>query len=201
MAGAFALVPNLTAEYVWHAGVHAAEVAERHVRIGVEIVSQVIWDKGLFAMGRSWYHWAHEPCWVVRKAGAKVPFLGERNQSTVCRTPSPKMIMGGSTEEKLDHLTQKPVVLFESPISNHLRPGGLVYDPFCWLRHLDRRRRAPWADAATRWRSIRLTSRWRSSAGRPSPAGPPSASMAERPTRSTNGVPPSRLLIRRADRY
>jgi len=24
------------------------------VRIGYEIVSQVIWDKGLFAMGRSW---------------------------------------------------------------------------------------------------------------------------------------------------
>jgi len=30
----------------------------------------VIWDKGLFAMGRSWYHWSHEPCWVVRKKGA-----------------------------------------------------------------------------------------------------------------------------------
>ena len=45
-------------------------------RIGFEIVAQVIWDKGLFAMGRSWYHWSHEPCWVVRKKGAKVRFLG-----------------------------------------------------------------------------------------------------------------------------
>ena len=60
----------------------------------------------------------------------KTPFLGDRDQSTVWRAPSPKMIMGGSEEEKLDHPTQKPVVLFETPIRNHLRPGGLVYDPF-----------------------------------------------------------------------
>ena len=48
---AFALVPSLTVGYVWHAGVHAAAVAEGLMRIGFEIVSQVIWDKGLFAMG------------------------------------------------------------------------------------------------------------------------------------------------------
>jgi ParB-like chromosome segregation protein Spo0J len=77
---AFALVPSLTVGYVWHAGVHASEVAQGLERIGFEIVSQVIWDKGLFAMGRSWYHWSHEPCWVVRKAGAKVPFRGSRDQ-------------------------------------------------------------------------------------------------------------------------
>jgi hypothetical protein len=51
---AFALVPSLTVGYGWHAGVHAAEVAAGLERIGFEIVSQVIWDKGLFAIGRSW---------------------------------------------------------------------------------------------------------------------------------------------------
>jgi hypothetical protein len=127
---AFALVPSLTVGYVWHAGVHAAEVAAGLGRIGFEIVSQVIWDKGLFAIGRSWYHWAHEPCWVVRRAGTKARFLGERNQSTVWRAPSPKMIMAGSVEAKVDHPTQKPVVLFEAPIRNHLRRSEAVYDPF-----------------------------------------------------------------------
>ena len=127
---AFALVPSLTAGYVWHAGVHAAEVAAGLERIGFEIVAQVIWDKTLFAMGRSWYHWSHEPCWVVRKPGAKVPFLGERNQATIWRAPSPKMIMAGSKEEKYDHPAQKPVVLYEAPIANHLRSGDAVYDPF-----------------------------------------------------------------------
>jgi ParB-like chromosome segregation protein Spo0J len=127
---AFALVPSLTVGYVWHAGVHAAAVAAGLQAIGFEVVAQVIWDKGLFAIGRSWYHWNHEPCWVVRKAGAKVPFRGSRDQATIWRVPSPKMIMGGSTEQKQDHPTQKPLVLFETPIANHLKPGDAVYDPF-----------------------------------------------------------------------
>jgi DNA modification methylase len=127
---AFALVPSLIVGYVWHAGVHAAKVAEGLERIGFEIVSQIIWDKGLFAMGRSWFHWAHEPCWIVRAVGARVPFLGSRDQSTVWRAASPKMIMGGSEEEKQDHPAQKPVALFEIPIRNHLDAGEAVYDPF-----------------------------------------------------------------------
>ena len=127
---AFALVPSLTAGYVWHAGVHAAEVADGLRRIGFEIVAQVIWDKGLFAMGRSWYHWAHEPCWVVRRPGIPHLFHGSRDQSTIWRAPSPKMIMAGSEEEKQDHPAQKPVLLYEAPIRNHLRAGEVVYDPF-----------------------------------------------------------------------
>jgi ParB-like chromosome segregation protein Spo0J len=129
-SGAFELVPSLAVGYIWHAGVHAAQVAAGLERIGFEIVSQVIWDKGLFAMGRSWYHWSHEPCWVVRKKGAKVRFLGTRDQATIWRVPSPKMIMGGSSEPRLDHPTQKPLVLFETPIRNHLRSGEALYEPF-----------------------------------------------------------------------
>ena len=128
---AFALVPSLAVGYVWHAGVHAAEVAQGLEQIGFEIVSQVIWDKGLFAIGRSWYHYSHEPCWVVRKAGSKVPFRGSRDQGTIWRVPSPEMIMGGSTEAKQDHPTQKPLVLFETPIRNHLKAGEGLYEPFC----------------------------------------------------------------------
>jgi DNA modification methylase len=127
---AFALVPSLTVGNVWHAGVHAAAVAAGLERIGFEIVSQVIWDKGLFAIGRSWYHWSHEPCWVVRRHGAKAQFRGPRDQGTIWRVPSPKMIMGGSTEAKFDHPAQKPLVLYETPIHNHLRAGDALYDPF-----------------------------------------------------------------------
>jgi hypothetical protein len=124
---AFALVPSLQVGYVWHAGVHASAVAEGLIRIGFEIVAQVIWDKGLFAMGRSWYHWEHEPCWVVRRPGVAHLFLGSRDQSTIWRAASPKMIMSGSTEAKQDHPAQKPALLFEIPIRNH---EGDVYDPF-----------------------------------------------------------------------
>ena len=127
---AYALVPSLQVGYVWHAGVYASQVAAGLERIGFEIASQVIWDKGLFAMSRGWYHWGHEPCWVVRKPGVPNLFHGDRDQSTVWRAPSPKMIMGGSTEEKFDHPAQKPIVLFEIPIRNHLEAGEAVYDPF-----------------------------------------------------------------------
>jgi DNA modification methylase len=41
------------------------------------------------------------------------------------------MIMGGSTEAKQDHPTQKPLLLFETPIRNHLKPGEALYEPFC----------------------------------------------------------------------
>jgi DNA modification methylase len=124
---AFALVPSLQVGYVWHAGVHAAEVARGLVAIGFEIASQVIWDKGLFAMGRGWYHWRHEPCWVVRRPGVPNLFIGERNQSTVWAAPSPKMIMSGSKEEKFDHPAQKPIAVIEPAITNH---HGDVYEPF-----------------------------------------------------------------------
>ncbi len=127
---AFAIVPSLQVGYVWHAGVHAAEVAAGLLGIGFEIASQVIWDKGIFAMGRSWYHWAHEPCWVVRRPGNPNLFHGTRDQATIWRAPSPKMIMAGSDEDKQDHPAQKPALLYELPIRNHLRAGEAVYDPF-----------------------------------------------------------------------
>ena len=40
------------------------------------------------------------------------------------------MIMGGSKEEKIDHLTQKPAVLYTTPITNHLPIGEAFYEPF-----------------------------------------------------------------------
>jgi DNA modification methylase len=127
---AFELVSSLQVGYIWHAGVYAAQVAAGLERIGFEIASQVIWDKGLAAISRGWFAWGHEPCWVVRRPGVPNLFLGQPGQSTVWRAPSPKMIMAASREEKFDHPAQKPVALFEAPIRNHLLDGGLVYDPF-----------------------------------------------------------------------
>ena len=63
----------------------------------------------------------------MRKRKAKVPFLGSRDQSTVWQAPSPKR---ASEEDKQDHPTQKPVLLYETAITNHTRPGDAVYDPF-----------------------------------------------------------------------
>jgi len=129
-SAAFALVPSLQVAYVWYASAHTLEVLSGLLRIGFELAQQIIWDKGLFSIGRSWYHWAHEPCFVVRRPGVPNLFIGERDQATIWRAPSPKRIGSGSTEEKQDHPTQKPALLSEIPIRNHLRPGEAVYEPF-----------------------------------------------------------------------
>jgi DNA modification methylase len=127
---AFALVPSLQVGYVWYASAHSLDVLQGLLDIGFEFAQQIIWDKGLFSIGRSWYHWNHEPCWVVRRPGVPNLFIGEHDQATIWRAPSPKRIGSGSKEEKQDHPTQKPVVLSEIPIRNHLRPGEAVYEPF-----------------------------------------------------------------------
>lgn len=129
-SAAFELVPSLQVAYVWHAAIHAAEVATGLTRIGFDIVGQVIWDKGLFVLSRGWYSWVHEPCWVGRKAGQAVPFLGPRNQATIWRAPSPKRVLGPDDDGRFDHPTQKPVMLAEAPIRNHLQLGESAYDPF-----------------------------------------------------------------------
>jgi DNA modification methylase len=129
-SAAFGLVPSLQVGYVWYASAHTLEVLSGLLGIGFELVSQIIWDKGLFSIGRSWYHWAHEPCFVVRKPGVPNLFHGERDQATIWRAPSPKRLGAGSREAKEDHPTQKPLVLFETPIRNHLKAGEAVYDPF-----------------------------------------------------------------------
>jgi DNA modification methylase len=127
---AYALVPSLQVGYVWYASAHTLEVLQGLLGIGFELVGQIIWDKGLFAIGRSWYHWNHEPCVVVRRPGVPNLFIGERDQATIWRAPSPKKLGSGSKEEKEDHPTQKPILLSEIPIRNHLRSGEAVYDPF-----------------------------------------------------------------------
>ena len=52
-----------------------------------------------------------------------------RAQGTVWEAPSPK-VGGPGADPKVDHPAQKPVLLFERPIRNHLPVGGLLYDPF-----------------------------------------------------------------------
>ena len=128
-SAAFELVPSLQIAYVWHASRFTREVLDGLLRIGFEHHQQIIWDKGRTVLTRTLYWFQHEPCWFVRKPRA--PWYGKAGEnSTIWASPSPKFIMGGSDEDKYDHPTQKPVDLMRRPILNHLKRGGLVYDPF-----------------------------------------------------------------------
>ncbi len=126
---AFELVPSLQVAYVWHASRFTSDVLCGLLRIGFIHHQQIIWRKSQAALTRTHYWFKHEPAWYVRKKNA--PWYGKPGENTtVWDAASPKMIMGGSDEQKFDHPTQKPVELMRRPILNHLRRGELVYDPF-----------------------------------------------------------------------
>lgn len=145
---AFALCPSALVAYVWHADRWTDVVLAGLESIGFERVQMLIWDKEVFVLSRSMYHWQHEPAWIARRKGARVPWHGPKDQATIIRAPSPKRIGANHTaaaEGKWEHPTQKPLATAMPSIANHLLPGEFVYDPFCGsgttliaAEHLDR---------------------------------------------------------------
>jgi DNA modification methylase len=127
---AFEILPSLQVVYVWHASKFTREVLDGLERIGFVNFQQIIWRKTVPAFTRTHYFFQHEPCWYARKKNA--PWYGEKGGGnvTVWDAASPKMIMGGSKEEKFDHPTQKPLELMKRPILNHTKRGAVIYDPF-----------------------------------------------------------------------
>ena len=115
--------------YVWHAGVHASEVAAGLEEIGFRIRAQIIWRKQHFALGRGDYHWQHEPCWYAVREGRPSHWSGDRKQSTVWEVANLNPF-GGGNEEATGHGTQKPVELMRRPILNNSERGQVIYDPF-----------------------------------------------------------------------
>jgi DNA modification methylase len=115
--------------YVWHAGVHASEVAANLESAGFRIRSQIIWAKQHFALSRGDYHWQHEPCWYAVREGKAANWCGDRTQSTLWQVANLNPF-GGSAEEPTGHGTQKPLELMRRPILNNSRRGEIIYDPF-----------------------------------------------------------------------
>jgi DNA modification methylase len=118
--------------YVWHAGIHAAEVALGLQTCGFQIRSQIIWLKQHFAISRGAYHWKHEPCRYAVRRGETGHWRGDRTQTTVWEVANlnPFGGKGAAENEATGHGTQKPVEIMRRPILNHTRPGEACYDPF-----------------------------------------------------------------------
>lgn len=109
--------------YVWHAGVRSASVAASLESAGFSIRSQIIWNKSTFAIGRSDYHWQHEPCWYAVRKGKSGHWNGDRKQTTVWDIDKPR-------KSETGHSTQKPVECMQRPIENNSSLGQAVYEPF-----------------------------------------------------------------------
>lgn len=112
--------------YIWHAGKFTDVVMQSLRNSDFEPTQQIIWNKSVMIMGRSDYHFKHEPCWYAIRNGKKHDWVGDRKQTTIIDAAPPNHIMAGSKEEKTDHPTQKPLACMEL-IVNH---SGDVYEPF-----------------------------------------------------------------------
>lgn len=82
----------------------------------------IVWVKDAFVLGRSDYHYRHEPIFYGWKDGAAHYFVDDRTQDTVWEVPRPKA--------SADHPTMKPVALITRALKNSTRPGEVVLDPF-----------------------------------------------------------------------
>jgi DNA modification methylase len=82
----------------------------------------LVWAKDSFVLGRSDYHYQHEPIIYGWLDGAAHHSAAPRGSSSLWQIPRPR-----SAKE---HPTMKPVALVRRMIADGLRPGGVVLDPF-----------------------------------------------------------------------
>ena len=81
----------------------------------------MVWNKDSMVLGHSEYHYKHEPILFGWKPGDRLR-NNDRTKTTVWDFPRPKA--------SREHPTMKPVEMWVYGITNHSRPGDLVYEPF-----------------------------------------------------------------------
>lgn len=111
--------------YCWHASRNQAALEAIWNKYGAFMHQQIVWAKDRPILTRSWYMWQHEPCMFGWKKGHKPPRTAEDYPHTIWTFPTTQP--GVSTV----HPTSKPVELFAIPISQHLQPHEICYEPFC----------------------------------------------------------------------
>jgi site-specific DNA-methyltransferase (adenine-specific) len=82
----------------------------------------LVWRKNQMVLGRSDYHYIHEPIFYGWKPGAAHFFVDDRTQTSVHDVDRPM--------RSPDHPTMKPPELIERHVVNSSRPGEIVLDVF-----------------------------------------------------------------------
>jgi len=116
-----------SAAYIWHS---FKMPLQSLIDAEFELVSEIIWVKQHFAIGRGDYHWQHEPCWYAVKKGHKHNWQGSRKETTVWEISNLNAFGTNKEDERTAHSTQKPLDCMRKPIKNNTATGEGVYDPF-----------------------------------------------------------------------
>ena len=111
--------------YQWHAHRRQALVERAWVEVGLLVHQQIIWAKPRGTLGRSFYMWAHEPCFVGWPQG-KMPEKARRPEFSATTVWE----IDAQAEPSEDHPTQKPLEIFTRAIEAHTLPGEVVLEPF-----------------------------------------------------------------------
>jgi DNA modification methylase len=119
-----AILPN-AAWYTWHASRRQRMVEEAWEKNGAFVHQQIVWSKpNRPILTRSWYLWAHEPCFFGWLKGRKPPKETGDYERTVWAIDTL------SNAERPDHPTPKPLDCFAIPMRQHTKPGDICYEPF-----------------------------------------------------------------------
>ena len=120
---AFLIMKPGASFYIWHADLEGYNFRGAVLDCNEQIRSCLIWNKPSIVMGRSDYHWKHEPCLYGWKSGASHLWSSDRKQSTIID------FIAKPKHNNL-HPTMKPVELIEYLISNNTKGRDVVLDTF-----------------------------------------------------------------------
>jgi DNA modification methylase len=137
--------------YIFYASKCHGPFHEAFTAAGWEERQQLIWIKQL-VLGRSHYHWAHEPLFYVGRKGGKVEWFGDRAQKTFfdltdetiasmkkeelvsllteLRETSTIIDVQRDPPSSYVHPTQKPIKLVQRAARNSTILGDTIIDPF-----------------------------------------------------------------------
>jgi DNA modification methylase len=108
--------------YVFHADSEGLNFRKAHKESGFKLSQCCIWAKQAMVMGRSDYHWQHEPILYGFKQTAGHYWNSDRKQTTLWQFDRPF--------RNEHHPTTKPVPLISYPIKNSSKIGDIVIDSF-----------------------------------------------------------------------
>lgn len=108
--------------YVFHADTEGLNFRSAFKDAGFYLSGVCIWAKQSLVLGRSDYHWQHEPILYGWKPTGKHNWYADRKQTTIWNFDRP-------TKSEL-HPTMKPVPLIAYPIQNSSMSNCIVLDAF-----------------------------------------------------------------------
>jgi DNA modification methylase len=110
------------ASYVFHADIEAVNFVTAFKNAGFKVSQILVWNKDHLQLGRTDYHYIHEPVIYGWKTGASHNWYSDRTQTSV--------LDFGIVRKSKEHPTMKPVDMLEYLIKNSSKQGDLIID-FC----------------------------------------------------------------------